>query len=47
MKKQGLQIINSIKFKDMNKLYEVETYKTCISIDTPIQIGFLFYNMPN
>ena len=28
----------------MNKLgqdlYEVETYKTCISVDTPIQIGF-------
>ena len=43
-KSKVCKFINSSVFKNMNKLgqhlYEVETYKTCISVDTPIQIGF-------
>ena len=43
-KSKVCKFINSTVFKNMNKLgqdlYEVETYKTRISIDTPIQIGF-------
>ena len=38
------KFISSSSFKNMNKLgeelYEVETYKSCISVDTPLQIGF-------
>ena len=47
-KNKVCRFINSSSFKNMNKvgqeLYEVETYKSRISVDTPIQIGFLFYN---
>ena len=43
-KSKVCKFINSPVFKNMNKLgqnlYGVETYKTCISVDTPIQIGF-------
>ena len=45
------KIINSSKFKSMEELgavYEVETFKSRIAIDNPIQIVFfLFYNMLN
>ena len=38
------KFINSNTFKNMNKLgeelYEVETYKSRITVDTPLQIGF-------
>ena len=48
-KSKVCKFINSPVFKNMNKLgqdlYELETYKTRISVDTPIQIGFLFCNM--
>ena len=43
-KSKVCKFINSPVFKNMNTLgqdlYEVETYKTRISVDTPIQIGF-------
>ena len=42
-KSKVCKLINSSVFKNMNilgqDLYEVETHKTCISVDTPIQIG--------
>ena len=42
-------LVNSSKFKaleEMGMLYEVETYKSRITIDNPIQIVFfLFFNM--
>ena len=48
-KSKVCKFINSPVFKNMNKLgqnlYEVETYKSHISVDTPIQIGFFFLNM--
>ena len=43
-KNKVCKFINSSSFKNMNKLgeelYEVETYKSRVSVDTPIQIGF-------
>ena len=43
-KSKVYKFINSSVFKNMNKLgedlYEVKTYRTRISVDTPIQIGF-------
>ena len=46
-KSKVCKFINSPVFKNMNTLgqdlYEVETYKTRISVDTPIQIGFFYF----
>ena len=43
-KNKVCKFINSSSFKNMNKLgqelYDVETYKSCISVYTPIQIEF-------
>ena len=48
-KSKVCKFINSPVLKNMNKLgqdlYEVETYKTCISISLPFKLDFLFYNM--
>ena len=45
------KIVNSSSFKAMEELnhniFEVETYKSRLTLDTPVQIGFLSYNMPN
>ena len=44
-------IINSPTSKSLDNLgqdlFEVETYKNSVALDNPIQIGFLFSNMPN
>ena len=42
------KIINSSNFKDMqdiNGVYEVETYKSRIVMDNPIQIGFFYFTI--
>ena len=39
-------LVNSSKFKaleEMEMLYEVETYKSHIIIDNPMQIGFFYF----
>ena len=43
-KSKMTKIINSSTFKAMEELnhniFEVETYKNCLKLDTPVQIGF-------
>ena len=42
------KIINSCIFKDMqdiNGVFEVETYKSRIVMDNPIQIGFFYFTI--
>ena len=51
MKEKGkvTKLINSFNFKHLenmsNGIFEVEMYKKKVILDTPIQIGFLFYSM--
>ena len=51
MKEKGkvTKLINSFNFKHLenmnNEVFEVEMYNKKVLLDTPIQIGFLFYNM--
>ena len=48
-KSKVYKFINSNSFKNMNKLgnelYEVETNKSCVTVDTPLQIGFFYFTI--
>ena len=48
-KSKMTKIINSSTFKAMEELnhniFEVETYKNCLKLDTPVQIGFFHFTI--